>query len=71
MGQHEVLPTNSLLAKDAANYPISGIRNITNLQQSFSFTPDMHISYEHGHVMEKAIKHVQDMAFSLLTPMMN
>jgi hypothetical protein len=38
------------------NYPISVIRNITNLQQSLSFTPGMHISYEHGHIMEKAIK---------------
>jgi hypothetical protein len=45
MGQHEELPTNSLLAKDVANHPISGIRNLTNLQQTLSFTPGMHISY--------------------------
>jgi hypothetical protein len=56
MGKNEALPTHSPLAKDAANYPISGIRNLTNLQQSLSFTPGMHILNEHGHIMEKAIK---------------
>jgi hypothetical protein len=66
MGQHEALPTNSLLAKDAANYPISGIRNITNPQQSLSFTPGMHISYELGHIMEKAIKTCARYGFILI-----
>jgi len=56
MGQHEALPEGSSIARNAANYSISGIRNITDLQQSLTFTPGMHISYKHGHVMEKAVK---------------
>jgi hypothetical protein len=56
MGQHEALPEGSSIARDAANYSISSIRNITDLQSSLTFTPGMHTSYEHGHVMEKAVK---------------